>query len=333
MNKDLISIIVPVYRAEKYLNKCIESLINQTYTNLEIILIDDGSPDNCADICKTYCEQDKRVKYFCQENQGVSAARNKGIKLAQGKYLGFCDADDYVDLDMYEVLYKLNVENNADISIISSYYNINGKIQDYKDNDKIESFSNVEAIKEMFLGKKFAGHLWNKLFRRELFEGLYLNENIAICEDLLLLWDLIFRSKKIVFQDIHKYYYVENEGSAIYSFKETSWTVQEASNQLYIKTMTFLPKLQYYAQMSKIALNVWLAEVLVKSKKLNSKNYLRIKKDIDDCVNKHSLKLFDNASRIKAKVLIRSRFIFQIMIRLEKIKFLSKIVKRIIAAK
>ena len=102
-----ISIIIPVYRVEKYLRACVDSVLAQTYKNLEIILVDDGSPDNCGQICEEYAAKDGRVRVIHQTNQGVAAARNSGLEIATGEYIGFVDSDDYIDSDMYEYLYGL----------------------------------------------------------------------------------------------------------------------------------------------------------------------------------------------------------------------------------
>ena len=113
--KQLISVIVPIYKVEQYLPKCIESIINQTYRELEIILVDDGSPDNCGRICEGYAVKDKRIKVFHKENGGLSDARNFGISRANGEYISFVDSDDWINLDMYEVLVNLAVDSKADI--------------------------------------------------------------------------------------------------------------------------------------------------------------------------------------------------------------------------
>lgn len=112
---DKISVIVPIYNVEKYLNKCIDSIVNQTYKNLEIILIDDGSTDGSGDICDEYAGRDMRIKVFHQENKGVVAARKVGIKNATGEYIGFVDGDDYIDSNMFAELYHLINKKEADI--------------------------------------------------------------------------------------------------------------------------------------------------------------------------------------------------------------------------
>lgn len=116
-NVKLISIIVPVYMAEKYLNRCIESILCQTYKNFELILVDDGSPDTSGDLCDYWAGQDSRVKVIHKENGGASSARNCGLKIAKGKYIAFVDSDDWLEPNMYEQLYKLLEENKAQMAI------------------------------------------------------------------------------------------------------------------------------------------------------------------------------------------------------------------------
>ena len=115
-----ISIIVPVYKVEKYIHKCIDSILNQTFKDFELILVDDGSPDNCGKICDEYAKKDSRVIVIHKENGGLSSARNSGLDIARGDYIGFVDSDDYIENDMYELLYNLCEENNCDISSCSS---------------------------------------------------------------------------------------------------------------------------------------------------------------------------------------------------------------------
>ncbi|MBR1540013.1 MAG: glycosyltransferase [Clostridia bacterium] len=121
MEEELISIIVPVYKVEKYLDKCINSIVSQTYKNLEVILVDDGSPDSCGKMCDEWTQKDTRIKVIHKENGGLSDARNFGLDCAKGKYIQFVDSDDYIEKDMIEFLYKNLKENNADISICSNY--------------------------------------------------------------------------------------------------------------------------------------------------------------------------------------------------------------------
>ena len=116
MKKELITIVIPVYKVEKYIDRCIKSVINQTYKNLEIILVDDGSPDNCPKICDEYAEKDKRIKVIHKKNGGLSDARNVGIEAAKGKYISFIDSDDWIEKDFIECLYK-SIKKNIFASV------------------------------------------------------------------------------------------------------------------------------------------------------------------------------------------------------------------------
>ena len=115
--KQIISVIVPIYKVESYLKKCVDSIINQTMTDLEIILVDDGSPDNCGKICDAYAEQDARIRVIHKENGGVSSARNAGLDICTGDYIGFVDGDDYIAPDMYKILREKITANKASIAI------------------------------------------------------------------------------------------------------------------------------------------------------------------------------------------------------------------------
>ena len=140
-----ISIIVPVYKVEKYLNECIESIINQTYKNLEIILVDDGSPDNCPMICDKYALDDLRIKVIHKKNAGLMAAWISGLELATGEYIGFVDSDDFIELDMYEVMIKSLVENDADLIQCNMWRNDGIKKNEVLDIKDLRIFSNKDV--------------------------------------------------------------------------------------------------------------------------------------------------------------------------------------------
>lgn len=126
--KPVISVIVPIYNVEKYLPRCIESILNQSFKEFELILVDDGSSDNSGKICDIYAEKDERVKVIHKENGGVSSARNVGIKAVNGEYIGFVDPDDYIDREMYKNLYELCENNNCDIGICKLGREVDGKL-------------------------------------------------------------------------------------------------------------------------------------------------------------------------------------------------------------
>ena len=174
MENQLISIIVPIYNVEKYLKECIESIINQTYKNIEIILVDDGSPDNCGKICDEYSQRDKRIILIHKENGGLSDARNKGIDIAKGDYLTFIDSDDFVNIDYIEKLYnsiKLNNTKLAQCGI--SKVNENNEIIEKLNYDENYIKTSHEILNELY-GKHLIENVvvWNKMYAKELFENI-----------------------------------------------------------------------------------------------------------------------------------------------------------------
>ena len=211
---ELISIIVPVYNVEKYLEKCVISIISQTYKNIEIILVDDGATDNSGKICDELKEKDKRIQVIHKKNGGLSDARNAGLKIARGEYIGFVDSDDYIEKDMFETLYKLNKENNADISIVSFYELYGGKIIGVRDSKKLEILDKIEAMKELLIDTKIQSYAWNKLFKKELFKDIIFptNKNFEDIATTLLLFE---KANKIVLLESPKYYYVRRDDSII----------------------------------------------------------------------------------------------------------------------
>lgn len=210
--EELISVIVPVYNTEIYLNRCVDSIIRQTYKNLEIILVDDGSTDRSGEICDTYAEKDKRVKVLHQKNSGPSVARNYGITIAQGDYIGFVDSDDYIEPDMYESLYRC-METGGDIVCC-------GSVSIYKHTKKVVAktkkectFNTEEALLELLRGELITFSVCDKLFRRQLME----KERFAIgrlCEDLPFTYQMIRKSNQVINIGEIKYHYFCNRDNS-----------------------------------------------------------------------------------------------------------------------
>ena len=170
MEEPLISVIVPVYKVEPYLDKCISSIVNQTYTNLEIILVDDGSPDNCPAMCDAWAEKDSRIRVLHQRNQGGGAARNAGLDLASGSLIAFVDSDDYIVPDMYAHLYTL-LEQSVDIAECS-YVEVAGNDAVFACGYETRSYTAQEAMAEHIRDRVFRQLIWNKLYRRHVMDGI-----------------------------------------------------------------------------------------------------------------------------------------------------------------
>ena len=212
MIKEKISIIVPVYNVEAYLEKCVESILKQTYTNLEILLVNDGSTDKSGELCDKLALRDHRIRVIHKENGGLSDARNRGIDEASSNLIGFIDSDDYIDEDMYETLYRQMVASKADLSMCG-HYDVYHQIPE-KQVAKIKTWELMpeEAIKMVMEAKILSVTAVNKLYKKALFEQLRFRIG-KIAEDAFIMVDLIHQCSKIVATNEKKYYYVHRENS------------------------------------------------------------------------------------------------------------------------
>lgn len=208
----LITIIVPVYNVEEYLPACLQSILQQSYTNLEILVVDDGSQDHSSHICDDFAAKDQRMKVIHQANHGVSYARNVALKLASGEYIGFVDGDDWISNDMFEYLYSNMKANHADISICPHYSVKAGKKEVSLSYKEPLVLNNVECVR--LLGKRDYLHdfAWDKLYKRELWENMFFPEG-RIFEDVALIYKILYRADKIVLTNEPKYYYRTRSGS------------------------------------------------------------------------------------------------------------------------
>lgn len=207
-----ITIVVPVYNVEKYVAKCIDSILAQTFQDLEILLVNDGSTDNSAEICEKYAKKDSRIKVIHQKNQGLSAARNTGIEHASGKYIGFIDSDDYIEKDMYETLYQQMVENHADISVCGIYNEYVDVIKRSYPKDEFIVATQKEAIKMVLEAKKLTVSAVNKLYKTEIFSELKYPVG-KLCEDAHVILEIFLRADTITVSTVPKYHYVHRANS------------------------------------------------------------------------------------------------------------------------
>ncbi len=211
-NHPLISVIVPVYKVEKYLRRCIESILNQTYTNLEIILVDDGSPDNCGAICNEYAEKDSRITVIHQENKGLSAARNSGLDICTGEYVTFIDSDDYVGNDYFSHLYN----NISDVDYVACGFTRIKKHEEiqYKYCAEKEIIqTGIETLVSHYNGQNAAKNIsavysWGRLYKKTLWENLRFTEGIFF-EDIHLMPYILLKCAKVKFIPYAGYYYRE----------------------------------------------------------------------------------------------------------------------------
>ena len=213
-NKKIISIIVPIYNVENYIEKCIDSLVSQTIENIEIILVDDGSTDNTPKIIDEYAKKyPEKIKVIHKENEGVSIARNVGMKEANGEYVGFLDSDDWVNPDMYEILYNKALEEDFDVVACNTS-------AIYPDNEVIieSNIKDNESIKELMIDAYAV--IWNKIYKKSLIENIKFKEKMNFCEDVRFLYMLYPKINKIGSVDMALHNYLQRTGSLTYTYNE-----------------------------------------------------------------------------------------------------------------
>lgn len=231
-NTPKVSISVPVYNVEKYLSKCLDCIINQTIKDIEIIVVDDGSKDSSSDICDLYAAKDSRIKVIHKENGGLASARQAALEVATGEYFCACDADDWVELDMYEQLYQKAEETNADI-VMCDYWS------EY-DNGKKTTHKNIYNLKERndilddLLNGRFPCMVWNKIYKRELFEKYNISwkPGINLGEDYLLMLKIFQHPIRLSYLPKMFYHYRREIGGSSYT---NSISMDTFNQSLYIR--------------------------------------------------------------------------------------------------
>lgn len=228
MKQPQISIIIPVYNVEKYLNRCIESVVGQSFKDIEIILVDDGSPDNSPQMCDDWAAKDCRIKVVHKQNGGLGFARNTGMQHATGEYIAFIDSDDYVDLNMYEILHEKAVSHNADIVYCGHKYGLkDGKTYENRSDFKEETiFKNREEIENLSISYFYPSNgnvkmmsVWHSIYKRDVIKTDFYSEREVVSEDLHFQVSAILNSKKIVYIPDSLYYYCYNGESLSNTFK------------------------------------------------------------------------------------------------------------------
>lgn len=213
-----ISVIIPIYNVEQYLERCLDSICNQTHNDLEIILINDGSTDNSLIIAENFSKKDSRIYVVSQKNQGVSVARNRGIEMATGAYIAFVDPDDYVDLKYYDLM--LNSIGSADL-VVCNYHNTtnSGFLPLQEKTYFIEKLTGFESLNLLF-DKKYTNSvigvvIWNKLYKRELFDDLRFNKEYRRSQDEEIIFKIYLKCKKIAIINQKLYYYFQRPNNKV----------------------------------------------------------------------------------------------------------------------
>ena len=234
----LISVIVPIYNVEKYLARCVDSIVNQTYKNLEIILVDDGSPDRCPQMCDDYAEKDSRIKVVHKKNGGLSDARNAGMVVATGEYISFIDSDDYVSDDFFECLLDVMNKENSDIAECSvvKFYEDN-RFDEFSDDLSVKTYDTQDAMSALIAENQFHQHVWNKLYKTELVKDIPYAVG-KLNEDEFWTYQVFGRANKVSKLNKTMYYYFQRNSSIMgvgYNIRRLDALEGKANRQKYIE--------------------------------------------------------------------------------------------------
>lgn len=230
MNKYKLSVIVPVYMVEKYVAKCIDSIINQSYTNLEIILVDDGSKDNSGRICDDYKEKDDRIIVIHKDNGGLSSARNIGIENATGQLITFVDSDDYIKCNMYDMMIDCLCKNNLDV--ICCNYESDSTSKNEKNESAFKVLKHIDAVARLLDEDGYRCYSWNKIYKKELFDNVKFPEGLFY-EDIITNYKLFLKANRIGYVNAKLYVYNYRVGSITSEmFNEKKYDLFFAINEL-----------------------------------------------------------------------------------------------------
>lgn len=275
MENPLISIIIPIYNVEKYLKRCLDSVVNQSYKNLDIILVDDGSTDKSGIICDEYSKKDDRIRVIHKKNGGLSDARNTGLELVQGEYIGFVDSDDLINVDMYKIMINQILINKADLAICKfvKFYdkNANEIIEMSKQNISNYNFSKntacvdrENALRECLSTKKFSVSAWSKLYKKAIFNDLVFPYKTEM-EDFAVIIDIILKCNKILLINEQLYYYYQRTNSIINSrFKKSDLDLEKIFVRNVDLVDRFFPKIHNQAKTNLTAHYFYVIDKIVK---------------------------------------------------------------------
>lgn len=225
-----VSVIVPIYNVEKYINRCIDSILNQTYKNIEVILVDDGSPDRCGEIIDKYAEKDKRIKTIHKKNGGLSDARNHGMREITGDLTLFVDSDDWLKLDMLEIMVNEIVTSNADVVQAAFYYAYDGYLlyddRYYTENMDSIVLNNYELMKELVINERVKNFAWGKLYKTNLIKNIYFKEGVLF-EDVFWAHRVMKNVNKYVILHKPLCYYLQRNDSIVANYSVRNLDILE----------------------------------------------------------------------------------------------------------
>ncbi len=320
MNK--VSIIVPVYNVSNYVSKCVESIIAQTYSNIEILLVDDGSTDNSPKICDELGEKDSRIKVYHKQNGGLSDARNFGIAKSSGDYLFFVDSDDFIESETIEVMLNAIIDNKADISICNRFiiFDSGKKYIKFKQEKDCYKMNNIEAIFEMNNFEKFDMSATCKLFKKNLFENIMFPVG-KISEDFFIMYKILDNANCVVSLSRPLYYYYQRDGSISKSKKLNKDFIEASLKQcLYVEKK--YPNLKTYMRSSFVSANMTSYNIVYSAGGLLDKNDItELRRNVKDnyCYINNNKKI-SKIKKIQAFLFIKCLPLYNILYKIYKYK-------------
>lgn len=268
-DQSLVSILVPVYNTEEYLSQCIDSIVNQTYSNLQIILFDDGSSDSSAEICRKYAESDKRIEVYSKPNGGVAETRIALLSKAKGDYVLFVDADDWIEPDMVDYLINLAHQNNAEIAICSNVLNDAIPSTEYLETN----WTQRDTIEKFLYHSEMNGSLWNKLIKSTLLHNISIPLDISYGEDALICWHALQKTSRSAVSTKQLYHYrMNNESISHQSFGPKKMSGHKVWQRFYDDTQIHWPEFESTARTSFAISDMWLLYYAAMSEYPSDKN-------------------------------------------------------------
>lgn len=298
-NKPLISVIVPVYNVEKYVGRCLTSIINQSYTNLEIIVVNDGSTDNSFSVCKEYAAKDNRIKLITQENRGLSGARNTGLRHYTGEYVTFVDSDDWIHRNMIEFLYNVLMRHDSEMSLCASLRVSEEMIPDKEHKEIEDKTYTYDKFMKLFLNGTFTA-CWSRLFRKDIVSDFEFPEGLN-SEDFIYMYEAIRRIKTVASINLPLYYYYVREDSIVNeNFNIKKFDQFYSAQKLYELVNTHTPE---YTKLSVTRLAGATVSLLSSSRKYQG--YEAKEKELTTFLrSKWCLFLFNNQLNYKLRIVM-----------------------------
>lgn len=314
--EDLISVIVPVYNVQKYVAKCVEGILVQTYRNIEVIIVDDGSTDESGRICDKF--KDQRIKVIHKKNGGLSSARNVGIEMSAGRFICFVDSDDYIDIDMVESLYKACCLYESDLSMCRYHIVGSNTFDECEISDELCVYTGEQALEEMLKGR-IKSLAWNKMYKRELFADIRFPEG-KVYEDIYIMHKIFLKCKKIVSIPNKAYYYVWRNGSIMhqYSIKNTYdnyMALRRRLDDLNSQSMEHIGGLYADLIRARLYFELTLSKVKADDKRKNRIYIKKLKTDYKGLgIPENSIEYLTSNERLKYKIFCKSELGYRFFI-------------------